>query len=78
MKTVIVNTSKFNHLSIEEAICSILSENSQNDFQVSDELINDYKAIIEYDNEAETSIDWYIVETNYNEDGTLYSVDLDC
>jgi hypothetical protein len=79
MRTIIINTSKFSGLSIEQAICEILNHNSVQDFQVSvEEPKNDYREIIEYDNEEETSLYWSIVNINRNEDESVYSVDIDC
>lgn len=84
MRTIIINKSDINNNSrLEETVCEIMNRENQDtciDFQVSEEeaVINDYRNIIEYNNEEETSFEWSIVDTSYNEDGTIYSVDLDC
>jgi len=94
MKTIIINKSDIDNSRLEDKVAEILNrENSLSDFQVCEDenLVADYRDIIEYDlfeptKEMEENekieyndpIYWHIVNTNYNEDGTIHSVDLDC
>jgi hypothetical protein len=72
MKSIILNNG-FNSqddYEIRVEVARILEKNSQNSFDTNED------SIIEYTDED--SIYWNIVNVNYNEDGTIKSVDLDC
>jgi len=81
MKTIIVNKGKkfYTNESIESVVAEIMDKEAPQNvsIQVGNDFSGDYREIIEYDND-ETSVYWHICDTHYNEDGTLYSVDLDC
>jgi len=73
MKTVIINNGLKNEditITLSE-VAKILAKNSENDFTELD------GNIVEYQMDADESITWYAI-INENEDGTVFSVDLDC
>lgn len=85
MKTVILNNgfTSENRSEIASEVANILGKNSDNDFQTNDDMIIEYQSenhFIDYDfpQLIDEPVYWYIDSINYNNDGTIKSVDIDC
>jgi hypothetical protein len=74
MRTVILKSESKSKEELAIEIANILNNDGRNvnDFQ------SDGEEIIEYDNEINYSVYWHIAKINYNINGTIKSVDLDC
>jgi hypothetical protein len=74
MRTIILNdgfaSENMNEIAVQ--VAEILNRNGENDFQA------DGAEIIEYTDDEYDSYLWVIDSVQYNNDGTVHSVNIDC